>query len=72
MENGSLVIARAAEENEGYFLCQASNGIGAGLSKVIHLNVYGKEFTFFENDALSHFESGINSLNSVPFNEQLI
>ncbi|XP_059481325.1 cell adhesion molecule Dscam2-like isoform X4 [Neocloeon triangulifer] len=40
MENGSLVIARATEENEGYFLCQASNGIGAGLSKVIHLNVY--------------------------------
>ncbi|XP_065347787.1 cell adhesion molecule Dscam2-like isoform X4 [Cloeon dipterum] len=40
MENGSLVIARAMEENEGYFLCQASNGIGAGLSKVIHLNVY--------------------------------
>lgn len=52
MENGSLVIARAAEENEGYFLCQASNGIGAGLSKVIHLNVYGKKKSIFRINSI--------------------
>ncbi|XP_068082151.1 cell adhesion molecule Dscam2 [Anabrus simplex] len=45
LENGSLIIPRVSEEHEGYFLCQAGNGIGAGLSKVIRLTVYaGPEF----------------------------
>nr|CAD7393258.1 unnamed protein product [Timema cristinae] len=40
MANGSLIIPHVSEEHEGYFLCQASNGIGPGLSKVIKLTVY--------------------------------
>jgi hypothetical protein len=42
LENGSLIIARATQEHEGYYLCQAGNGIGPGLSKVILLTVHGK------------------------------
>jgi len=42
LENGSLIISRAAQEHEGYYLCQAGNGIGPGLSKVILLTVHGK------------------------------
>ncbi|GLG93723.1 Tyrosine-protein phosphatase Lar, partial [Gryllus bimaculatus] len=45
LENGSLIIPRVAEEHEGYYLCQAMNGISAGLSKVVHLTVYaGPQF----------------------------
>jgi hypothetical protein len=42
LENGSLIISRATQEHEGYYLCQAGNGIGPGLSKVILLTVHGK------------------------------
>ncbi|XP_031783300.1 Down syndrome cell adhesion molecule-like protein Dscam2 isoform X4 [Nasonia vitripennis] len=37
--NGSLVFARVQEDHEGYYLCEAVNGIGAGLSKVVYLTV---------------------------------
>ncbi|XP_069692741.1 cell adhesion molecule Dscam2-like [Periplaneta americana] len=40
LENGSLIISRAGQEHEGYYLCQAGNGIGPGLSKVILLTVH--------------------------------
>ncbi|XP_033606866.1 Down syndrome cell adhesion molecule-like protein Dscam2 isoform X4 [Cryptotermes secundus] len=40
LENGSLIISRATQEHEGYYLCQAGNGIGPGLSKVILLTVH--------------------------------
>ncbi|XP_064480697.1 cell adhesion molecule Dscam1-like isoform X2 [Ornithodoros turicata] len=39
-ENGSLGINGAKEDDAGYFLCQASNGIGQGLSKVVKVTVY--------------------------------
>lgn len=39
--NGSLIIAKVSEEHSGNFLCQASNGIGASLSKLIRLTVHG-------------------------------
>ncbi|CAL1295376.1 unnamed protein product, partial [Larinioides sclopetarius] len=39
-ENGSLSISDATESDAGYYLCQASNGIGQGLSKVVRLKVY--------------------------------
>lgn len=29
------------QSHEGYFLCQAKNEIGAGLSKLIRLTVHG-------------------------------
>lgn len=45
-ENGSLSISDATESDEGYYLCQASNGIGQGLSKVVHLKVHSK-FSLF-------------------------
>ncbi|XP_044591619.1 Down syndrome cell adhesion molecule-like protein Dscam2 isoform X3 [Cotesia glomerata] len=37
--NGSLVFGRVQEDHEGYYLCEAVNGIGAGLSKVVYLTV---------------------------------
>ncbi|XP_058789231.1 cell adhesion molecule Dscam2-like isoform X3 [Phymastichus coffea] len=37
--NGSLVFARVQEDHEGFYLCEAVNGIGAGLSKVVYLTV---------------------------------
>lgn len=40
--NGTLVINNAREEDHGYYLCQASNGVGFDISKVIHLNVHSK------------------------------
>lgn len=40
--NGSLVFGRVQEDHEGFYLCEAVNGIGAGLSKVVHLTVNGK------------------------------
>lgn len=38
--NGSLLIKSALEEDGAFYLCQASNGIGPGLSKVIRLTVH--------------------------------
>lgn len=38
--NGSLLIKNTVEEDAGYYLCQASNSIGPGLSKVIQLTVH--------------------------------
>lgn len=39
--NGSLIIPKVGREHEGSYLCQASNGIGAGLSTLIKLTVHG-------------------------------
>lgn len=38
--NGSLLIKNAQEDDAGYYLCQASNGIASGLSKVVFLTVH--------------------------------
>ncbi|KAM8714872.1 hypothetical protein ACLKA7_001994 [Drosophila subpalustris] len=38
--NGSLMISKVNREHEGSYLCQASNGIGAGLSTLIKLTVH--------------------------------
>jgi hypothetical protein len=40
--NGSLVIQSVVPNDEGYYLCRATNGIGTGLSKVVSLAVNGK------------------------------
>lgn len=42
VEDGHLVIAAVPKQAEGYYLCEASNGIGAGLSAVMYLSVQGK------------------------------
>ncbi|XP_022258531.1 Down syndrome cell adhesion molecule-like protein Dscam2, partial [Limulus polyphemus] len=38
-ENGSLSIHNSQENDVGFYLCKATNGIGQGLSKVIKLHV---------------------------------
>lgn len=40
--NGTLIIQNVSQSHEGYFLCQAKNEIGAGLSKLIRLTVHGR------------------------------
>ncbi|XP_042909125.1 cell adhesion molecule Dscam1 isoform X2 [Parasteatoda tepidariorum] len=37
--NGTLVLSEVEESDSGSYLCQASNGIGAGLSKIITIKV---------------------------------
>ncbi|XP_015912285.1 cell adhesion molecule Dscam1 [Parasteatoda tepidariorum] len=37
--NGSLSIRNVEKTDEGFYMCQASNGIGSGISTVITLNV---------------------------------
>ncbi|XP_065348547.1 cell adhesion molecule Dscam2 isoform X2 [Cloeon dipterum] len=39
LSNGSLLLQHVKEEHEGFYLCQASNGIGEGIGKVIQLHV---------------------------------
>ena len=34
--------------DQGYYLCAASNNIGAGLSKVVNINVNGKHLDNFK------------------------
>lgn len=41
LENGSLMIRDISEEDTGVYLCQANNGVGSGLSKVINVKVHG-------------------------------
>ncbi|KAL3225999.1 hypothetical protein MRX96_025279 [Rhipicephalus microplus] len=41
-ENGSLAINDAKEEDAGFFLCQATNGVGQGLSKVVKVAAHFK------------------------------
>lgn len=40
--NGTLMIKSANEEDSAFYQCQASNGVGAGISKVVKLTVRGK------------------------------
>lgn len=44
VEDGTLTIANIQKTSEGYYLCEAVNGIGSGLSAVILISVQG---TFF-------------------------
>lgn len=37
--NGSLALHYVQEDKEGFYLCQASNGIGTGIGKVVQLKV---------------------------------
>lgn len=41
-ENGTLVVSRAERRHEGRYLCEADNGVGVGLSKVVKLTVNGQ------------------------------
>ncbi|XP_025829144.1 Down syndrome cell adhesion molecule-like protein Dscam2 isoform X2 [Agrilus planipennis] len=37
--NGTLLLQHVKEDREGFYLCQAENGIGTGIGKVIQLRV---------------------------------
>ncbi|XP_070509604.1 cell adhesion molecule Dscam2 isoform X3 [Chironomus tepperi] len=37
--NGTLLLQNVKEDREGFYMCQANNGIGNGLGKVIQLKV---------------------------------
>lgn len=39
LANGSLLLQHVKEDREGFYLCQAHNGIGTGIGKVIQLKV---------------------------------
>lgn len=41
VEDGTLMINNIQKTNEGYYLCEAFNGIGSGLSAVILVSVQG-------------------------------
>lgn len=40
--NGTLLIHPVSREHQGQYLCEATNGVGAGLSTVVSLVVHGK------------------------------
>lgn len=42
LKNSSLVVNFATELDEGFYMCQVSNGIGHGLKKIVHVNINGK------------------------------
>lgn len=39
LSNGSLLLQHVKEDREGFYMCQAQNGIGTGIGKVIQLKV---------------------------------
>lgn len=47
LSNGSLLLQNVKEDREGFYLCQAHNGIGSGISKVIQLKVNCKYVLLF-------------------------
>ena len=46
LTNGTLRIIKALEDDHGYYLCHASNGIGIGISKVVFLRVHSQCWHF--------------------------
>ena len=47
-ENGTLSVSRAERRHEGRYLCEADNGVGAGLSKSVTLSVNGKWLCIYQ------------------------
>lgn len=41
LANGSLWLESVGSQDEGQYICRATNGIGSGLGKVIYLDVNG-------------------------------
>ena len=39
LNNGSLLLQNVKEDREGFYLCQANNGIGTGIGKVVQVKV---------------------------------
>lgn len=47
VEDGTLSITDIQKSNEGYYLCEATNGIGSGLSAVMLISVQGNFVAHF-------------------------
>jgi hypothetical protein len=52
--NGSVLIRAVDPSHEGHYTCQASNGIGSGLSKVIFLRVNGEHVLNYGKEICIH------------------
>jgi hypothetical protein len=39
LSNGSLLLQNVKEDREGIYVCQATNGIGTGIGKVVQVKV---------------------------------
>ncbi|GLH11408.1 Down syndrome cell adhesion molecule-like protein Dscam2 [Gryllus bimaculatus] len=65
LANGTLLLARASDADEGHYLCEAHNGIGAGLSKVVQLTVNVPER--FLNTMGLNMEKGCGKGNEEDF-----
>ncbi|XP_027200457.2 cell adhesion molecule Dscam1-like isoform X1 [Dermatophagoides pteronyssinus] len=59
--NGTLFIQEVDKSDAGFYMCQVSNGIGAGLSKVIHLIVQSPPYfaTKFLSKSVSKGETAL-------------
>ena len=42
LDNDTLSLRNASADDAGYYLCHASNGVGADLSKVVRIVVHSK------------------------------
>ncbi|GAB6026762.1 Down syndrome cell adhesion molecule-like protein 1, variant 2 [Chamberlinius hualienensis] len=42
--NNTLVLEKVTESDEGYYLCEANNGVGTGQSKVVQLIVHAAPY----------------------------
>ena len=38
--NGSLLLTSVTQDDEGFYMCEANNGVGNGLSDIIKLKVH--------------------------------
>lgn len=55
VDEGTLSIDNIQKTNEGYYLCEAINGIGSGLSAVILISVQGN-FIDLVNKIWAYFQ----------------
>ncbi|UYV61717.1 hypothetical protein LAZ67_1006135 [Cordylochernes scorpioides] len=53
LENGSLMIREVDRSDQGLYLCQAANGVGPGLSKVIKLSVHESAYFKLKSSSLT-------------------
>lgn len=43
--NGTLLISNTIADNEGGYLCKADNKVGEAISKLVQVNINGKNWT---------------------------
>lgn len=67
MSNGSLLIRHVLEDDRGYYLCQASNGVGSDISKSMILTVKSKCQSY--SLRLEHFHNHISWIAHTLYTE---